>query len=197
LFFPRFFEYYKKERLKKSFDIRMIKIINILSASLRSGATLYQGFEEAANTTTYPVNMELQKVTSDIQSGLSVEVAVQRLANVIQTPIAQLFADSLSLIQKAGSKKSLQLLENVAEAVQEQEYANQKIQTATSHIKTSFIICTILPFCMAGFMALMLPEYIKIFETLTGQVLIGASAAFIIIGWIMVFRIIKTAKKSA
>lgn len=120
--------------------------LNVLANSVAAGLGLRQAIAEAARESPPPLSHELRRVGEE-QSDLSypIAVAVEHLAQRLQTEDTRLFSAAVSLNRKAGIGLR-EVLTTLAGTIRERQRLRGKIKALTAHGRLQALLVALIPF---------------------------------------------------
>ncbi len=150
-------------RLKKM-EGQMIEMLQMLASGLRAGFGLQQALEAASEQVPAPLSIELRRTMRDISMGSSVEQALTALNNRVASPDFDIVVTAI-LIQRSVGGNLAEILDNVAFTLRERERIRGEIATLTSQQRLTGFVIGGIPFGLAGFFAVVNPEFIGLLFT--------------------------------
>ena len=133
--------------------------------------------------------MQLKTIEA-MQLGMPIDEAVTRMYERVPLPETNFFGIVLSIQSKAGGNLS-EALGNLAKVLRERKKMRAKIQAMSMEAKSSAGIIGSLPVIVTVLVYLTSPDYIMVlFVTPIGQVVLGISLLWMLIGVFVMKRMI-------
>jgi Flp pilus assembly protein TadB len=194
VFVPRLYARALAQRRKAAFLQHLARCVAGVCSVLRAGGSLTQALKYGAESVPDPVRSEVLRMVEEIESKSPVGEAARRMAERAGLDEVKVLAEGLALLADAGGPAGLRLLEGAVEFLKERALLRQKVMASTADVRFGFLIASLMPFGLAGFMALSTPEYRAAFETPAGRVPLFLAVGFIALGHIIVRRLFKGAE---
>ena len=195
VFVPRLYARRLAERRKAAFLQHLARCVAGVCSVLRAGGSLTQALKYGAESVPDPVRSEMLRVVEEIESKSPVSEAAGRMAERAGLPEARVLAEGLALLSEAGGPAGLRLLEGSVEFLKERALLRRKAMACTSDVRFGFMVASLVPFGLAGFMALVMPEYRAAFGTTAGKVPLLLAAGLVAAGHVIVRRLFKSAEE--
>ena len=168
---------------------QVVDTLDLLAASLKAGFGFIQSMELAVREQADPLAGELRLSLREMNLGISVDEALERLAERTGDDDLDLVVTAV-LIQRRVGGNLAEVLGNISHTIRERMRVRGEIQTLTAQARMSSWIIGLLPPGLAAVMTLMQPEYMSILWTeAMGRMLIGAAISLELIGFYLVRRI--------
>jgi tight adherence protein B len=178
-----------KRRLKK-FVTLFPEAIDIIVRGVRAGLPLGDCLRVIAAEVAEPIRSEFRLIVESQSMGLSISEAVDRLIARVPVSETSFFSIVIGIQQKAGGSLS-EALANLSNVLRERKKMEGKIKALSSEARASAMIIGALPFVVGGLVYLTSPKYIELlWTTQTGQIAMGASAVWMIIGTFIMKKMI-------
>lgn len=195
VFVPRLYARALAQRRKAAFLRHLARCVAGVCSVLRAGGSLVQALEYGAESVPDPVRSEVLRMLEEIESKSPVGEAAGRMAERVGLDEVRVLAEGLALLADAGGPAGLKLLEGAVEFLKERALLRQKVLASTADVRFGFLVSSLMPFGLAGFMALAMPEYRAAFETLAGRVPLFLAIGLIVLGHVIVRRLFKGAEE--
>jgi tight adherence protein B len=121
-----------------------------MSATLRAGASLGQAMEAVAADGPSPTREEFRRALQEVESGLSLDDALDRLAGRIGTEDYQALSVSLTVQRRVGGNLA-QVLDSLADTARQRIRLRQQVGALTAQQRLSTWILMLLPMVIAAF----------------------------------------------
>jgi tight adherence protein B len=187
---PHFYLNVMRARRLKSFSAEFPNAVDVIVRGVRAGLPLADCLRIISLEAQEPVRGEFKTIIEDQTMGIPVDQAVQRLSERIPLSEANFFAIVITLQSQTGGSLS-EALGNLSKVLRERKKMKAKIKAVSSEAKASAGIIGSLPVLVAGLIYLSSPDYISLlFTTLIGNMIIAASAIWMLIGVLVMRKMI-------
>lgn len=178
-------------RRSKKFDDQFIDGLDLLSNSLRSGFSLFQGLKLLSEEMPAPISDEFRLVLQEMKVGLSLEEALQNLAARVKSEELNTVITAIEISQETGGSLS-EILATVAAALRERNKILGKIKVLTSQGRMQVLIVGLLPVFLCFAILAIDPQFIMpLFHQPLGWIMLGIAAGMEIAGIIVIRRIMR------
>ncbi len=151
LFFPR-----KMKKCREQLSAALAVIAN----SLRAGISLQQSIKSASVEIPSPLGEELSLLSSDVESGVSIERAANKMAERIACEEAILFAQSISALRRCGGDM-IAALDIVMAISGERRRLADKIKTCGAEARSQMWMLAAMPWALMAALHFISPGYIS------------------------------------
>ena len=134
--------------------------LSLVANALRSGLSLQQGFQMAAEELEPPIAHELFKIISRQQLGKSFDESLKIFEERVPIEEVELLVSSLQTLRETGGNL-IETLEIIIHTIHEEDRVRSKIRTFTSQGIAQAVIITAMPFVLAAALYFISPEYIE------------------------------------
>ena len=170
-------------------NAQIVETLEIVASSLRSGFGFVQSVELAAREQRDPIATELTQCIREINLGASTDEALTRLVERAGDPDLELAVDAVVIQRRVGGDLS-EVLGNIAHMIRERIRIRGEINTLTAQARMSSWIIGLLPAALAGAMALLQPEHMRLLiEHPVGRLMVGVAILMEAVGFILIRRI--------
>ena len=151
---------FKSRKRMEEFEEQLPEAIDTMKRSLQSGFPLIDSFRIIADETSGPCSTEFGLVFLDISYGATLEGAFNAL--LFRMPSVTLMALTSSiLIQNETGGNLSEILDKIAGGIRGRFRFHRKVKTLTAEGRLSAWILALIPFVLAGILALGSPDYLK------------------------------------
>lgn len=188
---PWFYLGFRRKRRKKKFERALPDTLQLMSGSLAAGLSLAQSVDTIVRDGTEPVASEFRKVLVETRLGLSLETALQGVADRFQSKDFEWVVMAINIQRQVGGNLA-ELLNTVAATMREREYMRRQVAALAAEGKLSAMVLGGLP---PGFMLYLLlanrSYVIVLFTTPMGLGMLGVGAVILSVGVFWMSRIVK------
>lgn len=183
-----------KSHLKRRLRMAEQQLVDFLSFSanaMRAGNSLLQALDLAGREMRDPIGAEMRRTLREVNLGLSVDEALQRL--VVRLPSADLdLVMTAVLIQRQVGGDLAGILDSIASTIRERQHMKAQVRTLTAQGRLSGYVIAGLPFVLLVVMHLLNPDYIELLWTEPlGLFMLGAGVVSQVFGVIVISKVIQ------
>ncbi|MCX7597870.1 MAG: type II secretion system F family protein [Armatimonadetes bacterium] len=163
---------------RREFERRLPEALELMASALKSGYTFSRALQLVAKEMPGPMGDEAQRFTDELLVGVSVEEAIERLAERQPTYDVKLFAAAVQINSKVGGNLA-EILLKTATVVRERFQIQSEIRALTAEGRLSAGILAAIPIFMAivingispGYLAPLLTESLGRYMIMAGFLL--------------------------
>ena len=170
---------------------QLADVLMILASSLRAGHSFFQALDMASKEVGDPAGPEFARVVAEIRLGRPVDEALESMADRIGSEDFKWAVLALTIQREVGGNLA-ELLDTVAETIRERDAVRRQVKVLTAEGRFSMKILTGIPFLIAGYVAIVNPEYLGLlFSTGIGLAMIGVAAVLMVLGYLWMRKIVR------
>lgn len=172
----------RREQRLKSLELQLPEAADLISRSLRAGHAFPSTMQMLADEMPDPIASEFRIVADEVNFGLPMSDALQRLA--ARVPLADLqFLVIAVLVQREAGGNLSELLSKVSLLVRQRLKLIGDVRVLSSEGRLSAWILCLLPVVVGMVFALVSPDYLKRFvDDPAGPLLLGVAAVMMLLG---------------
>ncbi|MBL0406540.1 type II secretion system F family protein [Microvirga aerilata] len=190
ILFPHLYVSMTRSRRLNGFSAEFPNAVDVIVRGVKSGLPLADCLRIISTEAQEPVRSEFRIIIEDQTLGIPVDQAVQRLFERIPLPETNFLGIVISLQSQTGGSLS-EALGNLSKVLRERKKMKAKIKAVSSEAKASAAIIGSLPVLVTGLIYMTSPAYISLlFTTLIGNMVIAASALWMLIGVLVMRKMI-------
>ena len=164
--------------------------MDLMSRALRAGHAFASALSMVGTEAQEPIAGEFKITSDEIGFGISIDNALNNLATRVPSPDMRYFVMAVVIQRETGGNLA-ELLGKLAELVRERFKLFAKVRVLAAEGKLSAWILTGLPFCVAGAIQIMNPEYLSVlFTDAAGIKLVMGALGLMAMGIFAMWRII-------
>lgn len=187
---PRVAYGYLKNRREFKLIEQMPDALNMMSGSLKSGASLAIAMDLVATETEPPFSQELSLVLREQKLGVSLEDAFESFSKRVNLEDVKLLVSAITISKDVGGNLS-EVLERLATTLRSKAAMEGKIRALTSQGKLQGIVVGALPVFLAFVLYQMEPEAMQpLFTTYYGWAVVAVISVLLILGGIVIKKIV-------
>jgi tight adherence protein B len=182
--------YFKRLARKRlgHFEEQFPEALDLLTRAMRAGHSLMTGLQMVGQELPDPVGTEFSHVAEEIKLGHDVRSALAGLAYRVNTPDLPFFVTAISIQRETGGNLA-EILDKSGYVIRERFKLYGKVRALTSIGRASANILAVWPLVMVGGLYVVNRDYVApLWETSSGHMLIYASLALVIIGYVVCRR---------
>ncbi len=182
---------FKRKRRKKKFEAALPETLQLMSGSLAAGLSLAQSVDTIVREGTEPIAGEFRKVLVETRLGLSLETALQGVADRFQSKDFDWVVMAINIQRQVGGNLA-ELLNTVAATMREREYIRRQVAALAAEGKLSAMVLGGLPPAFLLYLLLANHNYvIVLFTRPLGILMLVGAAVILSVGIFWMSRIVK------
>ena len=180
----------RRDTRRRRFDLQLPDALMLLSSALRAGYSFPQAAQTVADELPPPLASEFTWASGEIRLGVPVDVALGRILTRVPSPDLELVITAI-LIQLPLGGNLAEVLDTIAETIQERVRVAGEVQTLTAEGRLSAGILIVLAPALAAVLFLRSPEYFQpLLQSPLGHTLMIGAVAGQIVGGLLVRRMV-------
>jgi len=180
----------KIKKRKALFDGQILQLTMSLSNGLRSGQALPQALDAASQRIDAPMREELAIVLGEARLGLELPEALERLYRRMPSEDLRLLLTSVKLTLQAGGSLA-EVLERMVETIRARTEFQERLKNMTAQGRFEAIAMSLAPVLVYILLRLIDPTLmIPLTSTLVGWCTVGIVAAWVLIGFYIINKIV-------
>ena len=181
----------KRKKRKKRFEAQLPDTLSLMSGSLAAGLSLAQSVDTIVREGSEPITSEFKKVLVETRLGLSLETALQGVADRFQSKDFDWVVMAINIQRQVGGNLA-ELLDTVAATMREREYLRRQVAALAAEGKLSAYVLGGLPPAFMLYLLLANREYvIVLFTRPLGILMLVGGALILSVGIFWMSRIVK------
>jgi tight adherence protein B len=181
----------RRSRRRKAFEKQLPDTLQLMSGSLAAGLSLAQSVDTIVRDGAEPVSSEFRKVLVETRLGLSLETALQGVADRFHSKDFEWVVMAINIQRQVGGNLA-ELLNTVAATMREREYIRRQVAALAAEGKLSALVLGCLP---PGFLLYLLVAnhnyVIVLFQRPMGLVMLAGGAFWLGVGVFWMSRLVK------
>ena len=150
----------KSQKRMDAFEEQLPEAVDTMKRALQSGYPLIDSFRLIADETTGPCSTEFGLVFLDISYGSTMEGAFNALLSRMPSVTLMALTSSILIQSETGGNLS-EVLGKISGVIRGRFRFHRKVKTLTAEGRLSAWILALVPFILAGILAISSPEYLK------------------------------------
>lgn len=180
---------FRIQRQSALFDRQLIDALELASRSLRAGHPVLAAFRVAADETPPPVGRLFAEICQQQELGASQEDALRSAAAKCRSTDMTLLAASVIIQLRSGGNLA-DMMERLALVIRDRIRLSRRVRVLTAQTQLSKRMLLGLPFAVFFVLHVISAEYMEpLYVTAAGQMLLGAAAGGMLLGWWAMNRI--------
>ncbi len=182
---------FRGQMMSERFMKQLPGVLDTIIRGIRAGLPVQECIANAGQEFDDPVGGHFRAIAERVQLGEPLDVALWRVARVVDRPEMDFFAISIAIQQETGGSLS-EALGNLAKLLRDREKMKLKIRAISSEARASAMIIGALPFAMLALLSVMSPDYIApLFTDTRGNYMLAAGLVSISMGAFVMWRMTK------
>jgi tight adherence protein B len=178
----------RANRRMRAFEKQLPDLLISLASALRSGHSFKVGLQAIADQGQPPASKELGRALAEERMGRPLDEALDALSKRIGSKDLDFLLTAVSVQSQVGGSLAT-LCDTVADAVRERQQFTRKLRAVTATARTSARVLMVMPFALAGFVAMISPHYeTPLFQSPTGRLFVIVSLVLVGIGSLVLKR---------
>ncbi len=178
----------RRNKYQERLNDQLSEVCRLLANSLRAGLTLTQGIELVAKEIPQPAGQEFTRMAREMRLGVSFDKALADMEKRIPTRDFRIFAATLYIQRRAGGNLS-EVLQEMAETLEDRRIVNQEIKTMTAEQRYVSILVPIMPIALVLMMNTMNKGFIDPLFSGFGLILLGVFILGTILSYVLVRKV--------
>jgi tight adherence protein B len=187
---PHAYVRFRRNRRLGDFGLQFPDAVDVIARGVRSGMPLVDCLRVLAIEGQEPIRSEFRTVVANQTMGVTVQEAVQRLADRVASPEANFLSIVITIQSRSGGNLT-EALSNLSTVLRERKKMRAKIRAMSAEAKASGGIIGALPPIVASVLFLTSPEYVALLYTTTvGIVVLVGSGLWMLMGVLVMRKMI-------
>ncbi len=179
------------DRRRRAFADQLEGTLQTIAGSLRSGYGLVQAMSTVADESPSPTSVEFNRVVVESRLGRSIEQSLAAMADRLENEDLGWVVEAIEIQHEVGGNLA-EVLDTVTGTIRERNQIRRQVKALSAEGKISAIILLSLPLVIAGFIAMISPEYIaELTDTSVGRIMIGVAVVLMLAGAAWIKKIIR------
>jgi tight adherence protein B len=188
---PWFYLGYRRRRRKKKFEHALPDTLQLMSGSLAAGLSLAQSVDTIVREGTEPMAGEFRKVLVETRLGLSLETALQGVADRFQSKDFDWVVMAINIQRQVGGNLA-ELLSTVAATMRERDYMRRQVAALAAEGKLSAMVLGFLPPAFLLYLLVANHDYVMVlFTRPLGLLMLLGGAFWLSVGIFWMSRLVK------
>jgi tight adherence protein B len=188
---PWFYLGFRRSRRRKAFERALPDTLQLMAGSLAAGLSLAQSVDTIVRDGTEPVAGEFRKVLIETRLGLSLETALQGIADRFQSKDFEWVVMAINIQRQVGGNLA-ELLKTVAATMREREYIRRQVAALAAEGKLSAMVLGGLPPAFMLYLIVANHDYVIIlFQRPLGILMLCGGAFWLSVGVFWMSRLVK------
>ena len=171
---------------RRKFEENFVDGITIIKNAIQAGQGLTSALNIVSQDAPWPIDIEFQKLLSEVEYGFSFDHALERLERRIPLEELAFFVSTIKIQRQSGGNLS-QIIENIEETIRTRFELKREIRTLTAQGKLSGMILVAMPFFLLVAFSIINPGFLyPLLVDPLGQkaLILSVVAGFLGIFWI-------------
>ena len=176
---------------RAAFDAQFPDVLDLVAASLESGASVSHAFQLVVDEADEPAAGEFGRVLTATRMGASLPEALEEAAVRIGSADLDWTVAAITVQQRTGGKLA-EILRVVARTMREREEVRRELKALTAEGRLSAYILGGLPFALGGFLLATNPHYLSpLVQDPLGVTFIVGASVLMLLGFAWMRRVVR------
>lgn len=176
---------------RKQFTDQLPDALDMMASSVRVGHGFQRALALVAAEAEDPMGCEMRRVMTEVNIGSTVDQALQRASERVQSRELELLANAVAIQMQVGGNMA-EVLDRVGLTLREREELRNEVKSLTAEGTMTAYVCIGMPPAMGLIVAYLNPDYMApMITTSFGQMLLAATAVMQLLGAIVIKRMMK------
>jgi len=190
LFIPTLVRKIRDQRRRLLLASQLRQSLQNMVHALQIGVGFQQALERSAQEGEMPLAAEWRRLLQTVRLGSSWTDGLAELSKRVEIQEMGWFVAAVQITQSTGGSLA-DVLETLAETLQERQTLRDKMSALTAQGKASGLVLALLPFILLGALRMIVPDLVKpMFTTWTGQAMIAGVMVSVTIGGLVIWKIV-------
>jgi tight adherence protein B len=190
---PVVFLHVAQSRYQRHFLDVFPDALDLVRRGIRSGLPVNESLVVAGREIADPVGKELRRALDQVQVGVTMNDALQELADRIRVADFRFFVVALVLQQKTGGSLA-ETLQNLSGVIRARKALRLKARSLTAEAKVSAMVLAALPFVVGGAMYVMNKDLVRpLFTDPSGRFMMGLAFMSLLTGLAVMYVLVRRA----
>jgi tight adherence protein B len=179
------------DKRKKQFEEQFPEVLDLIAASLESGASVMRALELVVDEADEPTASEFGRVLTATRMGTDLSEALAIMSERLGSRDVDWTVQAITVQQRTGGRLA-DILRIVARTMRGRAEVKREVDALTVEGRLSAVILGALPFLIALVMLVVNPSYLKpLFHQTIGLVMVGVAGALMLVGFAWMRRIVR------
>jgi tight adherence protein B len=179
------------QRRRQAFQTALADTLQMLASALRAGHALSQALNSLIAESRPPVSSEMSRAVMESRLGEPIEDALDRIAQRMESRDFEWVVMAIRIQRQVGGNLA-ELLTTVSGTLRERDRLRRQVRSLSAEGRLSAWILGLLPVALAGYLALVRPEYLGVlFSAPLGWFMVVASVVLLLIGALWLSKIVR------
>jgi tight adherence protein B len=179
------------EKRKRAFEEQFPEVLDLIAASLESGASVIRALELVVEEADEPTSSEFGRVLTATRMGSDLSDALTAMSERLGSRDVEWTVQAIAVQQRTGGRLA-DILRIVARTMRNRGELAREVATLTVEGRMSALILGALPFFIAGVMLVVSPDYLKpLFHETAGILMVCGAGVLMLFGFVWMRKIIR------
>jgi len=176
---------------RKKFTDQLPETLQILAGTLRAGHGLSQGIDTVSREAESPTAEEIRRAAVEMRLGRDLVESLSSLADRMESEDFRWVVQAIEIQRDVGGDLA-EVLDSVASTIRDRTRIRRQVAALSAEGRMSAWVLMILPFGLAGVMAVTNKAYLSpLFGSAKGYKLLAVGVALLVVGGLWLRRIVK------
>ena len=177
-------------RRARAFEAALPDSLQLVASSIRTGFSLTQALDAAAESAAEPLATEFNRALSETRLGASLEDGMERVADRVDSQDLRWTVMAIRIQREVGGNLA-EVLHTTAATMRERASMRRRIRALSAEGRLSAYILISLPLALALFLFLTRRAYLSLLWTTTlGLVMSAIAVVGMVVGWLWMRKLV-------
>ena len=188
---PRVYVTWRGNRRFSALQSQLPDVLMVLASSLRAGHSFLQALDAVANELPDPGGPEFARVVAEIRLGRPLKDAMEDLAVRIGSEDFEWAMLAVNIQREVGGNLA-EVLDTIADTIRGRDYVRRQVEVLSAEGRLSIMVLGSLPLGVAGWMAMVNPDYVGLLvSTPLGLVMTAVACGLLMLGLLWMRKVVK------
>jgi tight adherence protein B len=186
---PRLYLKHKKKARLILFNEQLEDALTSMSSALRSGFSINQAIEVVAQENRRPVSVEFRLLMQEIRLGVSLEEALQKMVDRLESEDFELVATAIITARQTGGELTA-IFQRLAGVIRERTRIQGRLRSMTAQGRLQAYVVGAMPFLLMLAMNFVAPDMMSVFfNSVIGIAIMAGVCIMVLIGFLIIKKI--------
>ena len=188
-FLPRAYLAYRTVRRLERMAQQLVDLLSLMASSVRAGFSLLQALDSAAKRVGRPLQVEVDRLLTDVRLGQQMEDALRAWADRVPSGHVRLLVTAM-IVQRSAGGNLAEVLDNLARTMRERIELRHQVNALTAYSRMTARVIALYPLALALVITLLNPDiYGRLWTEPAGLALLGTAITMNVVAFIILRKV--------